>query len=58
MKQLIGRIRRNKENKRKPKVYYYVDNLAFLKDKEGNTKTILAYKAHNMIKYFKDLAKE
>jgi len=60
-KQKIGRIRRKLEGKPTPKVYYYVDNLAYIFELSKDTyvkKHILSYTAKNVSKYFTKLQDE
>jgi len=55
IKQRIGRIRRYIEGKVMPKVYDYVDNLAYYTDSYGNPQYIFKGGAYKRIKFYKQL---
>lgn len=56
--QRIGRIRRQCDNKPIPKVFDYVDNLAYFIDEEGDKKYFLTYSAKSRLKLYKILQTE
>ena len=57
IKQRIGRIRRVYDNKKKPLVIDFVDNLIYLLDK-GKRKYILKYMGYKREKFYKELKEE